>query len=398
MKSTEFLFDTHTLTDAGAIHRIAQAGLRNGYALAAWKLPGSTIKSILLTDEVRSFSAEDQLESLEGGFVFCPFNRQEAGYYLKADLLFKIKDEKISHEETPLAVTSLEWLKNQPEPAAPVSFYRPSSETHLFRKPQPDFKKLVDECVQYIATGRAEKIVPSRYKAIPLPSDFNPIVAFQKLCAAHPHALVSLVSIPTVGTWLGASPEILVQVEDHAIFRTVALAGTQPYTPGANLKEVAWTQKEIEEQALVSRYIINCFKKIRLREFEEHGPKTVVAGNLLHLKTDFSVDLKATHFPQLASVMLNLLHPTSAICGMPLEAALHFLKNHEGYTRQFYSGFLGPVNINNTIQVYVNLRCMQLTAQSLICYAGCGVTIDSLPQKEWDETEMKLNSLLTVVL
>ncbi|QOI98594.1 MAG: chorismate-binding protein [Flammeovirgaceae bacterium] len=397
MKSTEFFFDTHTLTDE-AIHRITQAGLCSGYALAAWKLPGSTIKSVLLADGARTFSAGDQLENLEGGFVFCPFNRQEPGYYLQADLLFKLKDEKISYEENPLAVTSAEWLKNQAEPAEPVSFYRPASEAPLFRQQQPDFKKLVAECVQYIATGSVEKIVPSRYKAIPLPSEFNPIMAFQKLCAAHPHALVSLVSIPEVGTWLGASPEILVQVEDHSIFRTVALAGTQPYTPGANLKEVAWTQKEIEEQALVSRYIINCFKKIRLREFEEHGPKTVVAGNLLHLKTDFAVDLKATNFPQLASVMLNLLHPTSAICGMPMEPALQFLKNHEGYTRQFYAGFLGPVNIDNAIRVYVNLRCMQVTAQSLVCYAGCGVTIDSVPQKEWEETEMKLNSLLTVVL
>ena len=47
---------------------------------------------------------------------------------------------------------------------------------------------------------------------------------------------------------------------------------------------------------MVSRYIINCFKKIRLREFEEIGPKTVAAGNLLHLRTDFQVDMAATNF------------------------------------------------------------------------------------------------------
>ena len=77
-------------------------------------------------------------------------------------------------------------------------------------------------------------------------------------------------------------------------------------------------QKDIEEQALVERYVISCFKKIRLREYDEHGPKTMIAGNVLHLKTEFEVDMVATNFPQLGSVMLNLLHPTSAVCGMPL--------------------------------------------------------------------------------
>ena len=137
--------------------------------------------------------------------------------------------------------------------------------------------------------------------------------------------MISFVSIPETGSWLGASPELLVSVEDKTTFRTTALAGTLPYTEGTNLKTVAWTQKDIEEQALVERYIISCFKKIRLREYEEHGPKTVVAGNLMHLKSDFTVDMKATNFLQLGSVMLHLLHPTSAVCGVPLDTALEFL-------------------------------------------------------------------------
>ncbi|WP_332912325.1 chorismate-binding protein [Algoriphagus boritolerans] len=107
-------------------------------------------------------------------------------------------------------------------------------------------------------------------------------------------------------------------------FHTMALAGTQPASGENPLKSAAWTQKEIEEQALVCRYIVDCFKKIRLREYEEHGPKTIMAGNLLHLRTDFKVDMKATGFPQLGSVMLDLLHPTSAVCGMPRKEAHDF--------------------------------------------------------------------------
>ena len=135
---------------------------------------------------------------------------------------------------------------------------------------------------------------------------------------------MSIVYTPEHGIWVGVTPETLVSIEDKSIFKTVALAGTKPYDESISLKNVAWTQKEIEEQALVERYIISCFKKIRLREYDEHGPKTSVAGNLMHLRSDFTVDMKATNFPQLGSVMLNLLHPTSAVCGMPLDNAWSF--------------------------------------------------------------------------
>ena len=97
--------------------------------------------------------------------------------------------------------------------------------------------------------------------------------AFQKLCDLYANALVSFVSTPETEAGWALSPELLVSVEDKTIFKTTALAGTQPYNEGINLKTVAWTQKDIEEQALVERYIISCFKKIRLREYDEHGPK-----------------------------------------------------------------------------------------------------------------------------
>jgi isochorismate synthase len=95
--------------------------------------------------------------------------------------------------------------------------------------------------------------------------------------------------------------------------------------------------------------------------------------------------------------MLDLLHPTSAVCGMPLDRALKFLKKNEGYDREFYAGYLGPVNFHRDTHVFVNLRCMQVLEKSAILYAGAGVTLDSVPEQEWIETEMKFNTLLGVV-
>jgi isochorismate synthase len=173
----------------------------------------------------------------------------------------------------------------------------------------------------------------------------------------------------------------------------MALAGTQKARGDNPLKNAAWTQKEIEEQALVSRYIVNCFKKIRLREYQELGPKTTVAGGLLHLKSEFLVDMRATNFPQLGSVMLKLLHPTSAVCGMPKENALDFLDSEETFDRTYFSGFVGPVNLDGETDLFVNLRCARLENNEALLFAGAGITEDSVPEKEWEETELKCTIL-----
>jgi isochorismate synthase len=196
---------------------------------------------------------------------------------------------------------------------------------------------------------------------------------------------------------MGATPETLIACEGKEIFRTIALAGTQAYK-GQAVRDALWSQKEIEEQALVSRYIINCFKKIRLREFEEEGPKTVIAGHLMHLQTNFWVNMHEVEFPTLGSEMLALLHPTSAVCGMPKSEAQDFLLENEGYDRQFYSGFLGTSNKENNSHLFVNLRCMQLTQTGLTLYADGGITIDSVPEKEWQETELKMQIMQRVIL
>jgi isochorismate synthase len=369
--------------------------------LALWRMPGSELKHLILSDTYRQLNSAAALEELDPGFLMAPFDKHKNRLFLPADLFFTFENGHLKTSAGPREEKSAHWLQDQlKETDSRGKFFisakgSPAPSAHLDKD---SFIKMVEKSVREIESGTFEKIVPSRTKEIVLPATFDIIESFQKLCDNYPQALISFVSIPGVGNWLGASPEVLVSIQDKTIFKTVALAGTLPYQPGIDIRSVAWTQKEIEEQALVERYVISCFKKIRLREYEEYGPKTIVAGNLMHLRSEFTVDIKATNFPQLGSVMLDLLHPTSAVCGMPLEASLKFLGEHEQYDRSFYAGYLGPVNIRNNIGLFVNLRCMQIAGNQGILYAGAGVTVDSIPEKEWAETEIKFNTLLNVIL
>jgi len=382
-----------TITETEHLRFIITRAIESNYAVAVWRLPNDDTKHLIISKQHEVLGPDSQLEDLPSGFIFAPFDKSADRTFLKADFLFSFSDKKIKTPQSPLEVSSVAWLnvqfaeKSSHTPRPYILKYSPTAGS------KETFVKMVEDGIAEIEKGTFEKIVPSRAQQVAIRPDFDFVQTFQNLSDANPNAFVSLVSSAETGTWFGATPESLVRVEDKSIFKTIALAATQVYREGMDLKAVAWTQKDIEEHALVERYIVNSFKKIRLREFDEHGPKTVVAGNLLHLKSVFSVDMVATNFPQLGSTMLQLLHPTSAVCGVPLEPSLQFLRNNEGYDRQYYSGYLGPVNFDNNIDIFVNLRCAQLLDKQAILYAGAGVTIDSVAELEWKETEVKLKTL-----
>lgn len=365
-----------------------------GHQIAIWRKPKSTFLQVLIDKTGILKRVLPNIEDLPSGFIVHPFEDQDdkKGFFLEANTYFKIDlNINISDQKDDLEL-SLQ-IKPKEECAKDIKSnfveYKNSKGIKDSEEcTKSEFIDLVVKGVNAVNSGHLNKIVPARLKKIKLNNDFDLISSLKSLIQSYPNAFINFFHIPDLGTWIGASPEILIQTQGDE-FYTMSLAGTQKAQGDNPLKSAAWTQKEIEEQALVSRYIVDCFKKIRLREYDEHGPKTVLAGNLLHLRSDFKVNMKKTNFPQLGSVMLELLHPTSAVCGMPRKEAFEFLRENEKFDRSLFAGYIGPVNIEGETSIYVNLRTARLMEGVAILYAGAGVTEDSIPEKEWEETEMK---------
>lgn len=390
MEETDSRIESHTRVQQW-LRKTLHDCLKENECIALWKLPSRNEVNLIASNEVKLLK-ELALEEMQPGFVVAPFDTQNGKYFLPADNHFVIYSDRVERKgsEVELPDTASE------KPVGKIKFHYAALPA-VNPTESRTYTDLIQKSVDAIEAGEFEKVVPTRNKLVQLQHDVDPLEYFERLCKQYPNALITLLSTPQTGTWLGASPELLVKVDSNLVFHTVALAGTQRYEPGTDLRQISWTQKDIEEQALVSRYIISCFKKIRLREYEEYGPKTAQAGNLLHLKTEYRADMTATGFPTLGSIMVELLHPTSAVCGMPLDKAKQFLTKEEGYNRQLYTGYWGPVNIGQEINLFVNLRCMQLFPFQAVLYAGAGVTTDSVPQKEWEETEIKMGTLLRVM-
>lgn len=374
----------HTLTSLLDWEQLWQHTQQKRGGMAVWRLPKSDKRYFLVDSTGGEKLGSLDLEAFPAGFLVAPFIGLP--YFLKAETLL---EESIVQEE----VVGSSLLK-------PLHNVEENEEKHQH------FTHWVSESIKEIQSGYFQKVVLSRTDEVEFPGDFSTLKAFGQLCQAYPNAFVCALYIPELGsTWLCATPETLVEQNAQGIFRTIALAGTQsaidPLGEIILPQNARWSQKEIEEQAYVCRYIIECFKKIRLREYQEIGPKTILAGNLLHLKTEFTVDTQALNFSQLPGILLSLLHPTSAVCGTPKEEAIAWIAKAEKHARELYSGYLGPVNLGDEIHLFVNLRTVKVDQSEGKCratyFAGCGITEDSDPEKEWQETVMKCQTLQRVL-
>ena len=253
--------------------------------------------------------------------------------------------------------------------------------------------------------GHFQKLVLARSESLEVSSSLmgedNGLSLFLEACHRYPRMFVTLFSTPQTGTWLMATPEVLIQKSER--FSTMALAGTMKLE-GEQLKfdnpdrsgvqDIRWSQKNIQEQRLVATYIADTLKDFA-DDITEQGPYTTRAANLVHLRSDF------TFVPKQGvgiGDMVKALHPTPAVCGLPKAEAQAFILKNEPAPRRYYSGFCGPVELDGRTDLFVSLRCMELSSHSCRLYAGGGLLTDSVEEQEWQETEAKMMTMRQLIV
>jgi isochorismate synthase len=254
---------------------------------------------------------------------------------------------------------------------------------------------IVSKAIEAIEKNQFKKVVLSRKELVDI-SDFDICEVYNRLLQTYPNAFVYVWFHPKVGLWLGATPETLLKVNNNA-FNTMALAGTQVFNQDLTPK---WAQKEVDEQLFVTEYIVRKISSfcndIKVLEVE-----TVRAGSLLHLKTVIKGVLNTEESSNSLSTLINLLHPTPAVCGLPKEAAKQFILDNENYDRSYYTGYLGELNFDNQngneTNLFVNLRCMEIVNDNAQIYIGGGITKESRAEAEWKETVAKSNVMKKVL-
>lgn len=259
------------------------------------------------------------------------------------------------------------------EPMRDLAFSPTTRREHL---------QAIQSGLKAIARREFEKVVLSRVQVVSLQHS-TPEAAFAAKCEAFPDAFVYLLHHPMTGTWTGATPELLLKREGEA-FETVALAGTRRTDV-----RTEWTAKERNEQAVVTAYIERVLQRLGIREVEVGTVRDRVYGRIAHLESQIRFKSQTS-----LTTLARSLHPTPAVGGAPLAAALRFIERTERRSRGYYSGFLG-LDSPHTGALFVNLRCMQWLAEGVRIHAGGGIVDGSDPDSEWEETEAKIASILT---
>lgn len=323
-------------------------------------------KEIKLTE----FHSTDQK-----GFVFAPFNKTSSypAVLLKPDVCFSLQDWDDS-------------LKIDIQNCEQYSGELPIQKTPSLT--QEEYLPRLKHAIDKMQEKGLHKFIFSRIQI--KEGDYDVAHIFENLCAKYPNAFVYFIQLPEIGTWMGATPEILSTLDENT-FTTFSLAGTQPTQTIDHVYN--WEKKERDEQTFVTSYIQKTFETYQI-PFDLIGPDTKIAGPVAHLLSTFKANKQAV-LPHLNS-LLNSLHPTPAVCGIPKQDAQNFIIETETHERAYYTGFLGPIT-SSEINLYVNLRCMQLFYKKLALYLGGGITLDSVPELEWQETELKATTLLSVI-
>ncbi len=318
-----------------------------------------------------SFQNSDQLfvsKSLtENGFVLAPFNYEGNAPIMPFSESDNFSAEIINEEKFLPKTANFEATEVE-------------KSTHI---------NLVEAAVNAINSTENSKIVISRKKEILL-KVFEIEKLLELLFSVHANAFRYCWYHPKTNLWCGATPEVLLKINNDS-FETMSLAGTQK----ASKEEIVWGQKEIDEQLLVTKTVVENLQNI-ISHVEISKPYNQIAGNMVHIRTDISGKLKKGK--NSLEDLVKAIHPTPAICGVSRLFAKNFILQNENYKREFYTGFLGVINsFENKTNLYVNLRCMKIENNITTIYAGGGITAASIPKDEWEETQNKLQTMSQLI-
>ena len=347
---------------------------RNYRYFAAISLPEAEDIWFFCSNRIPEMKKVEIQKSSKPAFLFSPYGAGNMCYHLDAEKVYRneelIRDERITDDEE---------VKDSANPD--------SAKGHCASR--EEFIHYVSKAVNEIRLGKCRKIVTARKEHLATGMSFQPASFFHTLKMHYPSACVYYFTSPENGTWMGASPEKLVSVHEGNL-NTIAMAGTM-----ASGEDRAWTEKEKEEQHITGEFIKNVLEENKKAKVEISESTEMSAGNVKHIVQSIRWNPGEEWMQKSFSKLLARLNPTPAVCGFPASRANDFIVREEGIERRFYSGFIGMQK--EGIDLFVNIRCMEITKGDAWFYAGAGITKDSDPEMEWEETAAKLDTLKSLL-
>lgn len=263
---------------------------------------------------------------------------------------------------------------------------------------ETSYESAVAAALERIRAGAYEKIVLARGIRLEADRKWEPLAALNRLRERFAGCYCFSFGGGGGRSFIGATPERLLRIEKGALL-TEAIAGSAPRGLSAGEdarlgRALLESEKDQHEHRCVCESILRRLRTLGIEGQAGAAPQLLPLANVQHLHTPIRARVgEQVHLLDIAEV----LHPTPAVGGKPREAALPDLPALEQFDRGLYAGLLGWFNHLNDGEMVVGIRSALIEDRSAVLYAGAGIVEGSVPERENQETELKLRALLGVL-
>ena len=256
------------------------------------------------------------------------------------------------------------------------------------------WKSNVKLILRKIQQNSVLKVVLSRKLEILL-SKHSVFGTFENIRENNQGCFVFFIEMEDGKHFVGASPELLIQKVKNKI-RTMALAGSIQRAKNAeedakNQRTLLESSKDLSEHKIVVDMIRNTLFPYTKALSIEKNPRLLKLSYIHHLKTEITGEVNSGID---IFTLLEKLHPTPALGGMPRKKALTLISRLEGHARGWYGSPVGYIDSEFNGEFTVAIRSAVLENNKAHVYAGAGIVKGSDPEKEWEETEKKFQPIL----
>lgn len=260
-----------------------------------------------------------------------------------------------------------------------------------------DFIKNINKALEDIRSGLYLKITLARCEDYVVSDTVDIVYLIKLLKKQSIHSTIFLLKKDKDTFFFGATPESLFSIKNKRIVID-ALAGSTKRNAIKKIdsmlaKNLLRDSKILHEHELVVEGVKSILKSLGFKYFRVFKTKIKTLLYIHHLYTKITGSLPN----ELSSfLMIEKLHPTPALGIYPKNSPLEHIAKLESFTRGLYGGGMGWIQANDDAHFFVNIRCALLSKDNLRIYAGCGITKDSQPLFELEESEIKMQSILSL--
>ena len=342
--------------------------------------------------------AKDSLKLPEARFMFVDTMLVFDHVTHKIKVLSYVKlngDLDKGYQKAVVKIDDLVSRLQQPYAAEKIAGTKPSGTAKLTSDtPRKDFEANVRKIKEYITAGEAIQVVYSQ--RLSQPTDLPPFEIYRALRTINPSPYMFYLDYGDFQI-VGASPEVLVRVEDGNVM-TRPLAGSRPRgkTPAEDAvleQELRSDEKERAEHIMLVDLGRNDIGRVseagsvkvsELMEVERYS-------HIMHLVTHVQGKLR----PELdAFDALRACFPAGTVSGAPKVRAMQIIAELEPEKRGPYAGAVGYFSFSGNMDMAIAIRTMVVKKGVAYVQAGAGIVYDSIPSREYEESLNKAGALL----